>query len=148
MHAALERRGLTNQRFRVATRPRGGRIDCSSPRAGSLAVCPEEKGSATGQPLLVARPFEVFARRLGARSIGVPVRHPLFPRYVIPMLADLDELPKATLIHFDPFVQHARAKARGLHAQLVQEAWASLRDLDRHPVGSRSSRAFCQSAST
>jgi len=42
-----------------------------------------------------------FARRLGARCIGRPVRHPSFPRFVLPMLVALDELPRSTLMKFD-----------------------------------------------
>jgi hypothetical protein len=56
-----------------------------------------------GQPesLPIAAALAAFTKRLGATCIGRPALHPKFPRYVLPMLVDLEELPQATLKMFD-----------------------------------------------
>ncbi len=42
-----------------------------------------------GRPAALPKRLGRFAADLGARVVGVPVRHPVYPRIVIPMLADL-----------------------------------------------------------
>jgi hypothetical protein len=63
----------------------------------------QELANATERPsgLQVASTLETFTRRLGAKCVGHPARHPSFPRFVMPMLAALDELPESTLAKFD-----------------------------------------------
>jgi L-ornithine Nalpha-acyltransferase len=58
-----------------------------------------EQGQSESLP--IAGALAAFTKRLGATCIGQPALHPTFPRYVLPMLVDLEQLPQATLRMFD-----------------------------------------------
>ena len=60
-----------------------------------------ERARAAGGHVRISSTVTAFARRLGARCVGRPVRHPAFPRFVLPMLVALDEFPRETLAKFD-----------------------------------------------
>lgn len=49
----------------------------------------------------VASTVLAFVRRLGARCVGEPALHPTLPRYVVPMVVDLEKLPPETIAKFD-----------------------------------------------
>jgi L-ornithine Nalpha-acyltransferase len=66
-----------------------------TPRQLELA----EQGQTESLP--IAGALAAFTKRLGASCIGRAALHPTFPRYVLPMLVDLEELPRATLRMFD-----------------------------------------------
>jgi hypothetical protein len=98
MRSVLEHRNLIDPRFCV---------EAHSPPAENIDSCAfysdHERARAKERPgkLRIASTLATFTRRLGARCIGRPARHPAFPRYVMPMLAALDELPESTLAKFD-----------------------------------------------
>jgi pyrroloquinoline quinone (PQQ) biosynthesis protein C len=130
----LERRGLVSPDWHVgAERPvphDDVGVDTSAARA--RAACGERLAAA-----LPALPhaLDAFVRRLNARAIGAPVRHPRFERYVLPMLADLDALPECTLALFDASAKLGHTASREAWAQLLYASHESLRRLDQHPVG-------------
>lgn len=105
MRLILSRRGRVSTRYRVesvsgAYSDSGDR--CASPT--SIFYTPKQLQLAEqGQPegLPIAGALTAFTKRLGATCIGRPALHPRFPRYVLPMLVDLRELPPATLRMFD-----------------------------------------------
>jgi L-ornithine Nalpha-acyltransferase len=151
MRAALERRGWMSQRSLLSARcPR-------SPSAASRATVgngateasrffsPAELDAARRgelDTLRLASTLESSARRLGARCVGAPISHPVFPRFVMPMMADLEELPADTLATFDrsllaPALNSstpAAATTATLYASLLDIARDSVRQLDAHPV--------------
>jgi hypothetical protein len=102
MRAVLARRGAVSARYQLPasvaeSRPEGASATSRfyTPRQLELA----EQGHADSLP--IAGALVAFTKRLGATCIGRPVLHPTFPRYVLPMLVDLNELPEATLRLFD-----------------------------------------------
>jgi hypothetical protein len=121
LYAELECRGLVSRQWGAGAEP-GAR------REGTEAHCEPPGGERPPLP----RALDAFVRRLGARAIGAPVPHPRFKRYVVPMLADLDALPKSTLALFEPSASTALAPSC---AALVRVAREGVRQLDRHPVG-------------
>jgi thiaminase len=134
LFSLLEREGLVSERFRVETRATvRAAVGAGSPArlAGSAG---EHHG--TDNPSRLGGLVHTFARRLGARVVGAPVPHAHFPRYVIPMLADLTTLPAATLRHFEPGLKCVPVAVSALYTELIDVARASLRDLDCHPIGS------------
>jgi L-ornithine Nalpha-acyltransferase len=98
MRSVLEHRNLIDPRFCVEAHP------SPAENLGSGAFYSDhERAHAKERPvsLRIASTLTTFTRRLGARCIGRPARHPAFPRCVMPMLAALDELPESTLAKFD-----------------------------------------------
>jgi len=76
-----------------------------------------ELGHSEGLP--IAGALVAFTKRLGATCIGWPAMHPAFPRYVLPMLVDLDRLPEATLRMFDQSQLAPFVTARGSDVRRV-----------------------------
>ncbi len=104
MFDVLARRGDASSRYRAPAAPRALNERQHDACAEARFYTQEqlelaEQGRESELP--VAAALTAFTRRLGATCIGRPVRHPAFPRYVLPMLVDLEALPEATLRLFD-----------------------------------------------
>jgi L-ornithine Nalpha-acyltransferase len=130
----LERRGLVSPEWQVrAERPVAhdhAEVDVSASRARGACGEPHD-GALPALP----HALDAFIRRLNARAIGGPVRHPRFERYVLPMLAALDAIPECTLALFDTSAKMGLTTTREAWAQLLHASHESLRRLDHHPVG-------------
>lgn len=105
MHSALEQRGLMSERFRLTDGRHGtGLLEFDS-GSGAAVSCSQGDyaGARRGRvgQIKLASTLETFTRRLGARCVGAPARHPVFSRFVMPMLVDLNDFPEATLAGFD-----------------------------------------------
>lgn len=130
--AVLERHGLISRERQIRTEPTAAGDHA---RVGSnLADSADAAGDAGELPAL-PHALGAFVRRLNARAIGGPVRHAQFDRFVIPMIADLDELPASTLALFDGSVTAGFTVPRAAWARLAHAAHESLRRLDQHPIG-------------
>jgi hypothetical protein len=105
MRSVLARRGSVSSRHQLAALPdEPAESSRQIGRPTSRFYTPEQLERAEqGQPesLPIAGALSAFVKRLGATCIGRPALHPAFPRYVLPMLVDLECLPKATLSLFD-----------------------------------------------
>jgi L-ornithine Nalpha-acyltransferase len=105
MRTVLALRGRVSTRYRLLTAPDAQRDSRRrSLGATSRFYTPEQlQLSELGDPesLPIAGALAAFTKRLGAICIGHPTLHPTFPRYVLPMLVDLEQLPQATLRMFD-----------------------------------------------
>jgi putative hemolysin len=102
MRVRLENGNFIHETYQVKLRQRA-RSELG-PRAGGALVCGVAgESSATVPPgsHQMASTLATFTRRLGAQCLGEPSLHPAFPRYVMPMLVTLDELPRSTLSLFD-----------------------------------------------
>lgn len=105
MRSVLALHGNVSTRYQLPSTPQSAhesrnRSASSTSRfytAKQLALA--EQGEADKLP--IAGALVAFTKRLGATCIGAPVLHPTFPRYVLPMLVDLDTLPEATMRLFD-----------------------------------------------
>jgi hypothetical protein len=105
MHAILASRGRVSNRYQLTLAPdaladSGHR---STPSTSSFYT-PEQldlAGKGRLEELPIASALGAFTKRLGASCIGRPALHPRFPRYVLPMLVDLERLPPAMLRMFD-----------------------------------------------
>lgn len=98
MRDVLGRRGLVDERFYI-----GDAHDAPSARdeeQGAFYSASERERPRDAE-LRIASTLATFTRRLGARCIAPPVRHPAFPRYVMPMLVELDRMPESTVAKFD-----------------------------------------------
>ena len=105
MRSVLALRGRVSTRYQLLAAPDAHR-DWRRRSLGptSRFYTPEQlELSELGDPesLPIAGALTAFTKRLGANCIGRPALHPTFPRYVLPMLVDLEQLPKATLRMFD-----------------------------------------------
>jgi predicted GNAT family N-acyltransferase len=105
MRSVLALRGRLSTRYRLLAAP-DGRRDSRRRSLGptSRFYTPEQlELSELGDPesLPIAAALTAFTKRLGATCIGRPALHPTFPRYILPMLVDLEQLPRATLQMFD-----------------------------------------------
>jgi L-ornithine Nalpha-acyltransferase len=92
MRLCLEQSGFSSRRFSVHR------------RHGQSPDRQVETPIAVSPDLRLATTLSTFTSRFGAQCVGSPARHPVFARFVMPMLADLDELPATTLAHFDQSV--------------------------------------------
>jgi|SoiMethySBSTD1v2_1073268.scaffolds.fasta_scaffold14972_8 GNAT acetyltransferase-like protein len=106
MHSALADRELVDPRIEVFARPHAHIVPGPSAATSvfhSGFYSDGERASAGGRlsELRLASTLLTFTRRLGARCIGHPARHPAFPRFVMPMLVALDQIPQPTLAKFD-----------------------------------------------
>ena len=105
MHSVLARRGSVSTRYQLPAKPEdtAGSWRQSVSSASTFYTPTQlelaEQGRADGLPIAAA--LSAFTKRLGATCIGLPALHPTFPRYILPMLVDLDQLPQATLRMFD-----------------------------------------------
>jgi L-ornithine Nalpha-acyltransferase len=126
MHSVLTLRGSVSTRYQLTSLSEGAvgprrRSACAtsrfySPQQRQLG----KRGELDSLP--IAGALVAFTKRLGATCIGRPVAHPTFPRYVLPMLVDLDQLPDATLRMFDraqlaPLQTASSASTDGLQAR-------------------------------
>jgi predicted GNAT family N-acyltransferase len=105
MRSVLALRGRLSTRYRLLAAP-DGRRDSRRRSLGATSrfYTPEQlELSELGDPesLPIAAALTAFTKRLGATCIGRPALHPTFPRYILPMLVDLEQLPRATLQMFD-----------------------------------------------
>lgn len=134
LYAELVRCGLISLEWHLGIR-------CTLPANDTTATRPSrpegvaQRGRLARVPPMLPHALGSFVRRLNGRAIGAPVAHPYFERYVLPMIADLDAIPDATLALFDSSVTAAFALLRPSCLELIQTAHESLRRLDRHPVG-------------
>lgn len=106
MHAILDSRGLVLDAIRVNPLPAQPVSVASQPVAGAgraFYTAEELARAAHGElsGLSISSPLSAFSTRLGARCIGAPAVHPAYPRWVMPMLVDLQQLPRETLSKFD-----------------------------------------------
>jgi L-ornithine Nalpha-acyltransferase len=130
----LERRGLVSPEWHVRAERAVPRDDAAGSASASHASTAHGGPLHAGLPA-VPRALGAFVRRLNARAIGAPVRHPRFERYVVPMLAALDALPKSTLALFDTSATMGFNLPREAWAELLHASHEGLRRLERHPVG-------------
>lgn len=105
MRSLLERRGSVSTRYQLtADRETAADSQGQGTSSASSFYTPQqlelgERGQLAGLP--IAGALAAFTKRLGAICIGRPALHPTFPRYVLPMLVDFEQLPQATLRMFD-----------------------------------------------
>jgi len=154
IHARLASLGLLSDRFRVEAR----RGDVDGRHGAASAVVPRLPEATPGAPAAevaqrLPRALEAFTRRLGARCVGLPVRHPALPRVILPMHVELDQIPSATLAAFETRTEpalgarsaparaarraHGRASGaqHGLAERVRRVARRGVTRLERHPVG-------------
>lgn len=149
MGAALERRGLMSQRFRISERRGKGSeaqamAESGTPESARFFSPSELEAARRGDldSLRLASTLETFTRRLGARCVGLPNLHPVFPRFVLPMMTDLTQLPADTLAAFDgclvapELISTTPPGATGptLYDLLLDIARDSVQQLDAHPI--------------
>jgi L-ornithine Nalpha-acyltransferase len=103
MREALEARELVSAELQV--RPRRDLVeDPAGTPAGASFYAERDHGS-----LDVAPALESFITNLGARCIGKPVRHPVYPRFVMPMMVRVDEIPQRTISMIERAARPLRA---------------------------------------
>lgn len=104
MHTLLERRGLALSSCPVLPRHDGTSRsqEPSDGQAPAGSASTGDRSASHPAPFRLATTLTSFTRRLAAHCVGKPSRHPVFPRMVMPMLADLDALPRGTLARFEP----------------------------------------------
>jgi hypothetical protein len=120
MRVCLENENLAHYKYGVTLR-QSRRSDGACPES-CASVEPNRAANASGRSASrpLASTLATFTRRLGARCLGAPSRHPCFPRYVMPMLVTLDELPRATLSLFDLSLLAPTLPERKLHSTADQ----------------------------
>lgn len=131
----LERRGLASLDWHVRAERNAPYGDAAADPSASRARGEPLHAELGGAPPDVPHALAAFVRRLNARAIGAPVRHPRFERYVLPMLAALDAIPECTLALFDTSAKTGLMPSREAWAQLMHASHENLRRLDQHPVG-------------
>jgi hypothetical protein len=102
MFSAIERRGLVDRRLQAGVRaPHRMQTDEDAPGEAFYSERERERAKHATGDIRISKTVATFARRFGARCVGRPVRHPAFPRFVLPMLVALNEFPRETLAKFD-----------------------------------------------
>jgi hypothetical protein len=132
MYCAVKLRGGSSARGPVTPRPPSSGSGVTRDFGASRFYAPGE--NTAPETARVAPAIDAFARRLGAKSIGLPVRNLEFGRMVLPMIVEVDRLPPHTLTRFEPALRKTPTM-RGFPVTLMEVALESQRRLDEHPIG-------------
>jgi L-ornithine Nalpha-acyltransferase len=104
MRSVLARRGHLSTQYQLSAKPEAPNHSRRGVRSASPFYTPKQLALAEQghtEALPIAGALAAFTKRLAAHCIGRPVLHQTFPRYVLPMLVDLEQLPRATWRMFD-----------------------------------------------
>jgi hypothetical protein len=108
MFAILRQRGLMHPGFAVKPRAQQNGHEAGPAQAFYSDSQRELAKQGRLSELPLAPALESFTERLNARCLGLPALHGAFPRWVIPMVVDVNHLPDRLLAIF---ARSARAAA-------------------------------------
>lgn len=108
---ALEAQGLVSKTFEATALPQPKKRAPIRQRF----YTDEERGEARRGELAglrLAPAVREFVVSLGARALGRPALHPAYPRWVVPMVVDVEALPERTLALLDRSLVAPRPRSR------------------------------------